>query len=98
MQEKRAAAQSKSMKPVPKNPSELSGFTSNDDRWGDMRRTQVDPNSMQSNHVSVEYVRQLDKQAMKNCMEQALLRHEKEVSIRQNSKKRDQEQFKQSVD
>jgi len=36
----------------------------------------MDPNMMRSSHKAVDYVRQLDRTAMKNCMELALLRHE----------------------
>ena len=41
---------------------------------------------MKSNHRPVEYVRQLNQDAMKSVMELALLRHEKELSVRQETK------------
>lgn len=34
----------------------------------------------------IDYVRQLDKTAMKNCMELALKRHEQALSVRQDQK------------
>jgi len=47
------------------------------------KTTSMDPSMMKSNHKHLEYVRQLDKTALKNCMELALLRHEKELSVKQ---------------
>ena len=65
--------------------SEMSVFTSSERAINDpatRQQASVDPNSMLSSHKAPEYVRQLDKLAMKNAMEEALLRHEKEISVR----------------
>ena len=60
----------------------MSTFTDTDSIKKPFLKVPADPNSMLSNHVAPEYVRQLDKTALKNCMELALLRHEKELSVR----------------
>ena len=52
------------------------------------RGAEVDPAMKlgKSSHKAVDFVRQLDRTAMKNCMELALLRHEKELSVRQTKR------------
>jgi len=53
---------------------------------------------MKSNHKHVEYVRQLDKTALKNCMELALLRHEKELSVKQHRNEHEVDRFIKKVE
>lgn len=51
------------------------------------RGAEVDPAlKLGKSHKAVDFVRQLDRTAMKNCMELALLRHEKELSVRQTKR------------
>lgn len=79
----------------------MSVFTTSDRAVNDLaahKQATVDPNSMLSSHKAPEYVRQLDKQAMKNAMEEALLRHEKEISVRQLNQQKHADQLKQSID
>ena len=53
---------------------------------------------MKSNHKHLEYVRQLDKTALKNCMELALLRHEKELSVKQQRNEHEVDRFIKKVE
>ena len=53
---------------------------------------------MVSSHKVVDYVRQLDRTALKNCMELALLRHEKDLSVKKETKQRNADLFQSSID
>lgn len=53
---------------------------------------------MLSNHIAPEFVRQLDRTALKNCMELALLRHEKDVSVKQGNQHREASRFQKSLE
>ena len=53
---------------------------------------------MKSNHKAVDFVRQLDKSAMKNCMELALQRHEKDLSVKQVNKDQELDRFKSDLE
>ena len=60
--------------------------------------SRLDPTMMQSNHKAPDYVRQLDKTALKNCMELALLRHEKEINKKQVVRPKEVERLRDSVE
>jgi len=64
--------------------SEVSGFSDYENANVTFNNS-ADPNAMLSNHIAPEFVRQLDRTALKNCMELALLRHEKDVSVKQGN-------------
>ena len=63
------------------------------------RGADVDPAmKLGKSHRAVDFVRQLDRTAMKNCMELALLRHEKELSVRQITRDQEEEMFRHSIE
>ena len=49
-------------------------------------------------HKPVDFVRQLDRTAMKNCMELALLRREKELSVKQARREQEENEFVNQIE
>ena len=59
----------------------------------------MDPTlAMGKGHQAVDFVRQLDRTAIKNCMEMALQRHEKELSVKMARNKQENDMLQESIE